>query len=377
MARGKRTKKNKVDIFKEILTQLNLHWKDDYTSTGSSITGDALEKVLERVARKTGVPPKGLTENEELIWRLLHKSKESFVLALENINKVTITYRLESFVFLIVTAWELLLKAKLLSDGDDIYYDKNSDRTYDLKKCVRKIFKDNSAEFENLYQVDNIRNEAVHLFITIIPPLVMSLFQATITNYAASMLKWFKIDIGKEIPEGMLFLVNDLDPDKYSTAALKKQLSAKSFQYLSDRQRKILKKVKDLPENELGNFINHIDISLSAIKNPDKADVLVKYDQKGPGLIEVNKIKDVDDSHPYLTKHVIEILKRKGIDVTQHDISKVLNKVYEIKSKPEFCKTPKHHKHQPQYSNQFIEWIMERVDEDPDFFQRTRDKFSG
>ena len=49
------------------------------------------------------------------IDRLLDKSKEAFVMAIEIYNKPTIKYRLEGFSFFICNAWELMLKAHIIN----------------------------------------------------------------------------------------------------------------------------------------------------------------------------------------------------------------------------------------------------------------------
>ena len=54
--------------------------------------------------------------------RLIDKAKEAFIMAIEIYNKPTIKYRLEGFSFFICNAWELLLKAKILNDGNSIYF---------------------------------------------------------------------------------------------------------------------------------------------------------------------------------------------------------------------------------------------------------------
>ena len=55
----------------------------------------------------------------DLKARLVDKSIEAYVLALETINRLSIQYRLESFCYLFCNAWELLLKAKILDDEGD------------------------------------------------------------------------------------------------------------------------------------------------------------------------------------------------------------------------------------------------------------------
>ena len=52
--------------------------------------------------------------------KLLEKSKEAFVMAIEIYNKPTIKYRVEGFSFFICNAWELMLKAHMINKfGED------------------------------------------------------------------------------------------------------------------------------------------------------------------------------------------------------------------------------------------------------------------
>lgn len=51
---------------------------------------------------------------EDLINKMLEKSQEAFLLAIEIYNKPTIKYRLEGFAFFICNAWELLLKSYII-----------------------------------------------------------------------------------------------------------------------------------------------------------------------------------------------------------------------------------------------------------------------
>lgn len=58
----------------------------------------------------------------QLQEKLVNKSIEAFLLALEIYNKPTIKYRAEGFSFFICNAWELMLKAELLRRNESIYY---------------------------------------------------------------------------------------------------------------------------------------------------------------------------------------------------------------------------------------------------------------
>src|ERR1035437_1667405 len=77
--------------------------------------------------------------------RLLNKSVEAYVLSLETINRLSITYRVENFAYLICNAWELLMKAKLAHESgrESIYYLRqwgDRPRTISLRDCLSRLF---------------------------------------------------------------------------------------------------------------------------------------------------------------------------------------------------------------------------------------------
>lgn len=68
-------------------------------------------------------------EREKMILseKLIDKSKEAFIMAIEIYNKPSIKYRVEGFSFFICNAWELMLKAYMINTigNDSIYYKDN------------------------------------------------------------------------------------------------------------------------------------------------------------------------------------------------------------------------------------------------------------
>ena len=73
--------------------------------------------------------------------KLLEKSQEAFIVAVELYNKPTIKYRVEGFSFFICNAWELLLKSYIIKTQglETIYYKDNPTRTLSLENCIKKI----------------------------------------------------------------------------------------------------------------------------------------------------------------------------------------------------------------------------------------------
>lgn len=100
--------------------------------------------------------------------KLLEKSKEAFVMAIEIYNKPTIKYRVEGFSFFICNAWELMLKAHMINKfgEESIYYKDNQDRTITLENCLQKIITNEKAPVRrNLTKIIELRNTSTH-FVT-------------------------------------------------------------------------------------------------------------------------------------------------------------------------------------------------------------------
>ena len=79
--------------------------------------------------------------NHDLVDKLLEKSKEAFLMAIEVYNKPSIRYRVEGFSFFICNAWELMLKAHIVKTRGNsaIYYKDNPDRTITLENCIKIV----------------------------------------------------------------------------------------------------------------------------------------------------------------------------------------------------------------------------------------------
>lgn len=83
---------------------------------------------------------------EKLSYRLAKKSLNATLSALEIYNKPDSKYREESFCILMINAYEILFKAKILSDNEDkikslyIYENKKGKKDKVLKqKVIKKI----------------------------------------------------------------------------------------------------------------------------------------------------------------------------------------------------------------------------------------------
>ena len=130
--------------------------------------------------------------------KLLEKSKEAFIMAIEIYNKPSIKYRVEGFSFFICNAWELMLKAHIIkSEGiKSIYYKDNPMRTITLENCIQKIYtNDKDPLRRNLLKIIELRNTSTHFITEEYEMIYIPLFLACVFNFTEKMHSYHYIDI--------------------------------------------------------------------------------------------------------------------------------------------------------------------------------------
>ena len=149
-------------------------------------------------------------EQMNLEEKLIKKSEEAFLLAVETFNKPTIVYRLEAFAYLMCNAWELMLKAHLIRrDGlGSIYFKDNPTRTISLEGCLRKIYTNEKTPLRrNLEKIIELRNTSTHFITEEYEMVYIPLFQACVLNFVEKMNEYHSIDMTEIIPQNFLTLV--------------------------------------------------------------------------------------------------------------------------------------------------------------------------
>ena len=329
---------------------------------------------------------KNYDENFDLKKRLVDKSFEAYILALETINRITIQYRLETFCYLICNAWELLLKAKILDNKEDeresIYYSKEEGkprRTLSLRDCLYRVLPNQKDPTRrNIERIAELRDESVHLVISQIPRDVIGLFQAGVINYHSCLKEWFGVSLSDRVPVGMMSIVYDMGPEQLDMTdrRLRKQLGQEAATFLTGYCAEIRQELDQLQHSV--QFSIGIEYSLVLTKKHNDADIVLS---SGSGYSEPTQIvtvpKDPSASHPLRQKEVIEHLKMEGLSsVNSYDIQCV-NKVYNVKSKSEYFYQGKVTGSPGQYSQTFIQWLIGKHRRDDQFFHKTRTKARG
>lgn len=311
---------------------------------------------------------------------LRENSIEAFILALEVINKLSVSYRLEAFAFLFCNAWELLLKAKLLADKRKIFYRKprgQPRRSLSLDDSLSRIFTDaNDPVRLNIEKVAELRNNATHLVIPMVPADVMALFQAGVLNYVRKLKEWLGVDLSARVPLGMMALVYDIDPQlhRLESPLVKRRLPAETIKWMRSFQDSIRGLAQTIA-NGRECFYIPIDLKLAIVKNPAKADIVFGAGPGGTGAVIVEVPKSPDTTHPHRQKEVIQSVNNRlngKTVINNHDLL-CIRKVYKIDAKAEFYYKSKFAS--PQYSGAFVDWIVDQFERDAEVFASARRKY--
>lgn len=249
---------------------------------------------------------------------LLDNSLSAAISAIEIYNKPDFKYRNETFVILIINAWELLLKAKILKDNHNnkiSLYVKGSDNEYitsrtgnyltiEITKAMSAV-KLNSTLKENIEHILEIRDTAIHFYNKdTISYTIFALGAATLQNYQKIIKQWFS---------------RDLTAYNFYILPLGFNYSFKNFSMIDINAEpeairnllKVIVKSQNSGFDFQSGFYLVADIIAevtSAKKMANPADITIAIDQKSSdsGIIRQQKIIDL---YPFTTAEVWEQVK--------------------------------------------------------------------
>ncbi|MFD0795869.1 DUF3644 domain-containing protein [Maribacter chungangensis] len=146
--------------------------------------------------------------------RIVDKSVQAALASIEIYNKPNFKYREETFSVLLVNAWELLMKARILSTNfEDIHslYIENSKstsgfeesragipKTISINKAIKILSLDTTLT-SNLYALIEIRDNAVHFKNNshLLHMKVLEIGVASLQSYVEMIKEWFKYDLSR------------------------------------------------------------------------------------------------------------------------------------------------------------------------------------
>ena len=322
-------------------------------------------------------------DDKELIKKLLAKSNEAFVLAIEIFNKPTISYRVEGFSFFICNAWELLLKAHIINSygEQEIYFKDKPERTISIENCIRKIFTNDKDPLRiNLERIIELRNISTHFITEEYEQIYVPLFQACVRNYSDKLLEFFDVDITEKISSNFLSLsmkISEIDPMKIQ-ARYPKQISEKLLEVLS----RIESSQKEIANENFAVFVHH---NFYVTKNAKlaTAKISITRDAETAALI-LKDIKDRQAECPHTINKAVEIIKKwirkDGLNFVNpkarksekvHAFNKycfqAFNRFYDMKNNEKHCyKYDRTSSPSYSYSDAALHLIYEEIQKNPE-----------
>lgn len=241
--------------------------------------------------------------------RLLEKSIEAFIMAIEIYNKPTIKYRVEGFSFFICNAWELMLKSYMikLHGKQSIYYPDKTDRTKSLETCISEIFTNNKDPLRvNLEKIIELRNSSTHFIVEEYEMIYIPLFQACVFNFDSKIQDFHKVNISNHLSYHFLSL--GINPSTLS----EQEIRAKYPKDMADKLIASELEISGLINSNNSNFaiaINHHHY-ITKDKNRATNTIFISKDEGTPGTI-VKELKDPSQTHKYSAKRCISEINKK------------------------------------------------------------------
>lgn len=313
-------------------------------------------------------------KNKEILSnKILEKSKEAFILAIETYNKPTIRYRVEGFAFFICNAWELMLKAHIINSyGEEaVYYRDKPDRTISLSDCIKKVFTNDKDPLRlNLEKIIELRDTSTHFITEEYEMLYVPLFQSCIFNFVEKMQKFHNFDMSILISQNFLTLTVSM----YSFNET--EIRAKYPGQIAEKMLNTNSNLLTLASDNNDSFAIKIEHHHFITKDKNKATELTYIDKNmndTNGIQIIKELKNPNLTHKYTMKKVnkevnsrLQKLGITNINFNQFHFQLFCN-YYDIKSNERFCfintigSVPTY-----SYSIQTIDFIVEEIKKDPE-----------
>lgn len=314
---------------------------------------------------------KGEQRMVDITAKLIDKSKEAFMMAIEVYNKPSIKYRVEGFSFFICNAWELMLKAHMINKfgNESIYYKDNPNRTITLENCIKKVLtNDKDPLRRNLEKIIELRNMSTHFVTEEYEMVYIPLFQAAVFNFIEKMQSFHNVDMTEIIPQNFLTLTvsyNSLNTDEIR-AKYPKEIAEKLIGANEE-----LAPIIDENNNRFAIRVNH---HYYITKKKEEAAAIVGIDssESTENIKIVKQLQDPNDIYKYTAKKCCSEINRRleklniKLDFNQYHFRLFCNH-YSIKQNTKLCYISKMFS-QPQYSYslQTIDFIVEEIKKDPE-----------
>ena len=318
---------------------------------------------------------------QEFADRLVEKSVDHFVASLETINRITAPVRFETFTSQLATAWELLIKAKLVVDAGDSRTIYLSDaqtkrvRTKSLHVCIGETFDDNDQDVQlNLTRLNDFRNHSTHLVLPALPSNILRLFQTTVFNYERYLWRWHSVNLTERVPYGFVNVVFDIRSAdwRFTDSQYKEHFNAEAINFIDSFVDTVEHDATQW--NDPSRYRIPLEYKLAYTKKPDDAQFLFTGNSvAGHPTVPVERAIQPSSKYPYRFTKIVELLKSTHRKFSSHSLTDVI-KAHSIKGDLRFHFSDPDGGAPDLYSEEFLNWLTIQVKGDSNFLTKARHK---
>jgi hypothetical protein len=289
--------------------------------------------------------------------RLLQNSEAALISAIEIYNKPTFAYREETFTILALNAWELLIKAKLLSvNANDprclyVYFSpktkagkpskklqvkrnrSNNVMTMGLDACVVALEKKGTtvppAVKKNLEALTEIRDNAVH-YLNASPLLakqVLEIGTASLRNFMELGKLWLDLDLSSY---GLYLMPIGFLPPSGATGIVVSNDERNVVNYLAGL-------MTDADDNKATDYHVSLDVNIS-FKRTSAADATAVIISNDPNAVTVTiSEEDIRKQYPWEYSVLVQKLRSRYSNFKENDKYHTLRK--KLAADPRYMKS--------------------------------------
>jgi hypothetical protein len=225
--------------------------------------------------------------------------------------------------------------------------------------------------------VQELRDEAIHLFISEVPKDVLGILQACVINYHRCLNDWFEVILSDRVPVGMMSIVFDVSPERLdlSSAVMRRRLGKDAADYLLSLSEELRAEHADLGRS--AEFSVEFRYGLAIEKDAEGAAVVAITGDEGAAARIDRSARDPGDLFPWRQKELVPELNRRlksPKPLTIGDVQAVIA-ANKIKRRPDMFFQSKAKGSPPLYGPVFAQWFEDRYRSDPEFLNVARSKY--
>lgn len=326
-----------------------------------------------------------------VISQLRVEARSEFILAVETYNRPTVEARIGAFCRSICTAWEKLLKARIIEvHGRAALKAEEPGKTIGLAKCVKKLMKGGEPIAQNIFWVSKVRNDSTHFLTPEILPVYGRIFQACVFNFMHMYKEHVRVPVVED--HGLAFMAFYVPEEHFTEGRMVLKYGAKRWAELKKHYDDAVKAIDQLSDQR---FAVPMRYTLAYVDKRDMPEMsLERIQQPAQGSVIVERQVDARKTHPLRATEVQEAVNARLQDIkggpelllrihpssgtrfNQDDFNSIVRKEGWQASNNRF-----HHDHgelaRHTYTIKVVNFIVKRLTASPDYLKRAKEEYKA